>query len=53
MEKAKFGFDLGRINLIASFSGITGGSDYEETSGSNIISVSGFHTGSFGIEFEL
>ena len=51
--RAKFGFDLGKINLIASFSGISGGTDYDDSTGISVVTLSGYHTANFGIEFNL
>lgn len=51
--RAKFGFNLGKITLIASFAGISGGTNYDESTDYDVLTLSGFHTANFGIEFDL
>lgn len=46
--KGKFGYKLGVVSLIGSFSAITGGVNYNN---GNYASVSGFHTANVGVEF--
>lgn len=50
--RPKFGFDLGKIALIASFQSISGGVDYGDTYyGGTYVSGSGFNSFNFGVEF--
>jgi len=47
--RPKFGYNLGAVTLIGSFTSISGGSNYN--SNLNAASVSGFNTANVGIEF--
>jgi hypothetical protein len=51
--RPKFGFDLGKIALIASFQSISGGQDYSngQGNGNNAYSLNGFNSVNFGAEF--
>jgi len=51
--RPKFGFDLGKIALIASFQNISGGQDYNESSNgsNNVYSINGFKSFNVGVEF--
>lgn len=49
--KGKFGYDLGPLTLIGSFSAITGGVDYDDNDYYGGLSVSGYHTANVGVEF--
>ena len=47
--RPKFGYNLGKVNLVGSFQRISGGIDYYE--GINTLKVSGFNSINFGVEF--
>ncbi len=47
--RPKFGYNLGKVNLVGSFQRIGGGVDYYD--GLNTLKVSGFNSINFGVEF--
>ena len=51
--RPKFGFDLGKINLIASFQTITGDQNYNNSNGNQVYTLNGFKSVNAGIEFSL
>jgi len=51
--RPKFGYNLGAVTLIGSFTSISGGSSYTEIGNHNAIKVSGFTTANVGVEFSF
>ena len=49
--RPKFGFNLNKITLIASFQSISGGQDYHSSNGVNAYSLNGFKSINAGIEY--
>ena len=49
--RPKFGFNLNKITLIASFQSISGGQDYQSSNGYNAYSLNGFKSFNVGIEY--
>lgn len=49
--RPKFGFDLGKVALIASFQSISGGQNYYNGTGGNAYSLNGFGSFNLGVEF--
>lgn len=53
--RPKFGFDFGKLALIASFQNISGGTDYKNINdgngNNNVIKTSGFSAFNIGVEF--
>lgn len=49
--RPKFGYDFGAITIIGSFTGISGGTDYQGDLDYAVVTTSGFNTVNFGIEF--
>ncbi len=49
--RPKFGFNLNKITLIASFQSISGGQDYNSANGVNVYSLNGFKSINAGIEY--
>lgn len=51
--RPKFGFNLNKITLIASYQGISGDQNYNNSNGNNGYSLNGFKSINAGIEFSL
>lgn len=49
--RPKFGFNLNKITLIASFQSISGGQDYKNSNGNTALSLNGFQSMNVGIEY--
>ena len=49
--RPKFGFNLNKITLIASFQSISGGQDYNNSNGVSAVSLNGFKSINAGIEY--
>ncbi len=49
--RPKFGFNLNKITLIASFQSISGGQDYNDFDGVSAVSLNGFKSINAGIEY--
>jgi hypothetical protein len=49
--RPKFGFNLNKITLIASFQSISGGQDYNDFDGGSVVSLNGFKSINAGIEY--
>ncbi len=49
--RPKFGFNLNKITLIASFQSISGGQDYSNSNSINVYSLNGFRSFNVGIEY--
>tara|TARA_R110000787_G_scaffold230861_1_gene338335 strand:- start:54 stop:668 length:615 start_codon:yes stop_codon:yes gene_type:complete len=49
--RPKFGFNLNKITLIASFQSISGGQDYKNSNGNAGLSLNGFKSINAGIEY--
>lgn len=53
--RPKFGFDIGKLALIASFQNISGGTDYKNLNdgngNNNVIKTSGYSSFNIGVEF--